>query len=64
MRDLTRGGLAAVLNELAQMTGKGIRIDEASVPVDDPVKGLCEILGFDPFSLANEGKVLIVTGRR
>jgi hydrogenase expression/formation protein HypE len=62
MRDLTRGGLAAVLNELAQISGKGISIDEASVPVDDPVKGLCEILGFDPFSLANEGKVLIVVG--
>lgn len=60
MRDLTRGGLAAVLNELVRMTGKGIVIDEVSVPVDDPVKGLCEILGFDPFSLANEGKALIV----
>jgi hydrogenase expression/formation protein HypE len=62
MRDLTRGGLAAVLNELARMTGKGINIDELSVPIDDAVKGLCEILGFDPFSLANEGKALIVTG--
>ena len=62
MRDLTRGGLAAVLNELAAMTGSGIVISESSVPVDDPVKGLCEMFGFDPFYLANEGKVLIVVG--
>ena len=60
MRDLTRGGLATVLNELAMMIGSGISIDEASVPVDDSVKGLCETLGFDPLGLANEGKVLIV----
>jgi hydrogenase expression/formation protein HypE len=59
MRDLTRGGLAAVLNELAEMTGKGIIVEEEAVPVDEPVKGICEILGFDPLSLANEGKVLI-----
>jgi len=62
MRDLTRGGLATVLNELAQMISSGIIIDETSIPVDDPVKGLCEILGFDPLYLANEGKILIVTG--
>ena len=62
MRDLTRGGLAAVLNELAAMTQSGIVITESSVPVDDPVKGLCEMFGFDPLYLANEGKVLIVVG--
>lgn len=62
MRDLTRGGLAAVLNELSQMTGRGISVKEESVPVDDPVKGLCEMLGFDPLYLANEGKVLIIAG--
>ena len=61
MRDLTRGGLIVVLNELAQMIGSGIVIDESAVPVEEPVKGLCEILGFDPFYLANEGKILIVT---
>jgi hydrogenase expression/formation protein HypE len=60
MRDLTRGGLAAVLNELAEMTGSGIMIDEASIPVDDPVRGICETLGFDPLYLANEGKLLMV----
>ncbi|MEI6048373.1 MAG: hydrogenase expression/formation protein HypE [Bacteroidota bacterium] len=62
MRDLTRGGLATVLNELATMIKSGISINEADVPVDDPVKGLCEMLGFDPLYLANEGKVLIVVG--
>ncbi|MCU0457751.1 MAG: hydrogenase expression/formation protein HypE [Bacteroidales bacterium] len=60
MRDLTRGGLAAVLNELAGMTGCGITIDEASVPVNEPVRGMCEILGFDPFCLASEGRLLVV----
>jgi hydrogenase expression/formation protein HypE len=62
MRDLTRGGLASVLNELAEMIGTSISINEEMVPVDDPVKGLCEMLGFDPMFLANEGKILIVTG--
>jgi hydrogenase expression/formation protein HypE len=60
MRDLTRGGLATVLNELSGITGYGILIEEASIPVDEPVKGFCETLGFDPLYLANEGKVLIV----
>lgn len=62
MRDLTRGGLAAVLNELTGMTGKGMFINESLIPVDEPVRGACEMLGFDPLYLANEGKVLIVTG--
>jgi hydrogenase expression/formation protein HypE len=62
IRDLTRGGLATVLNELAHMILSGIIIDESSVPVEEPVKGLCEILGFDPLYLANEGKVLFVVG--
>lgn len=60
MRDLTRGGLAAVLNELAGMTRCGITLDESAVPVNEAVRGLCEILGFDPLSLASEGRVLIV----
>jgi hydrogenase expression/formation protein HypE len=64
MRDLTRGGLAAVLYELEQLSGMGITVDEISVPVDDPVRGLCEVLGFDPFYLANEGKILIVAGAK
>jgi len=62
MRDLTRGGLATVLNELAGIIKLGIMVDEDSVPVDEPVRGLCEMLGFDPLYLANEGKLVIVTG--
>jgi hydrogenase expression/formation protein HypE len=59
MRDLTRGGLAAVLNELAGMTAFGIIIDEALLPVEEPVRGVCEILGFDVLTLASEGRVII-----
>ncbi len=62
MRDITRGGLATILNELSSITGNGIEIDEASIPVDEPVRGLCEMLGFDPLYLANEGKILWVVG--
>jgi hydrogenase expression/formation protein HypE len=60
MRDVTRGGLATVLNELAGMTGMGILVQESLIPVAEQVRGLCEILGFDPLHMANEGKVLIV----
>lgn len=60
MRDLTRGGLAAVLNEVAEMTSFGISAEEKLIPMDDPIKGLCEMLGFDPLSLANEGKFLLI----
>ncbi|HVN57221.1 MAG TPA: hydrogenase expression/formation protein HypE [Bacteroidales bacterium] len=60
MRDITRGGLASVMNELCAMSGLGAEIEEEKTPVDEPVKGLCEILGFDPYYLANEGKMLVV----
>ncbi len=63
MRDITRGGLSTVLNELVEMCRYGIKINESSIPVDEPVKGLCEMLGFDPLFLANEGKVLFVVGK-
>jgi hydrogenase expression/formation protein HypE len=62
MRDVTRGGLATVLNELSGMTGMGILIRESQLPVSDQVRGLCEIFGFDPLYMANEGKVLFVVG--
>lgn len=60
MRDATRGGIATVLSELAQMKNVGIEIDEHKVPVNENVRGMCELLGFDPFYVANEGKVLMV----
>lgn len=60
MRDVTRGGLATVLNELGEIVNLGIELDEKNIPVRESVNGLCEILGFDPLYLANEGKVLMV----
>ena len=60
MRDPTRGGVATVLNELAEKINYGIEINEQDVPVAHGVSALCEILGFDPLHIANEGKVLIV----
>jgi hydrogenase expression/formation protein HypE len=57
LRDLTRGGLAAALNEIAAAAGVHIRVDEAAVPVSDAVRGACEILGFDPLYVANEGRL-------
>ncbi len=59
MRDVTRGGLAAVLNELALGSEVGIVVDEHALPVRTEVKGFCEVLGLDPIHLANEGKVAV-----
>lgn len=56
LRDLTRGGLASVLNEIAVAAGVGIEIDENSIPVNEEVQGACELLGFDPLYVANEGR--------
>ncbi len=60
MRDVTRGGLATVLNELSEIINLGIELDEKEIPIQESVNGLCEILGFDPLYLANEGKVLML----
>lgn len=59
MRDLTRGGLASALNEIASMTDCTVRISENSIPVREEVMGACEILGFDPLYVANEGKFVL-----
>lgn len=58
LRDPTRGGLAAVLNEIAGASKTGILIDEEVLPIRPEVQGICDILGFDPLYLANEGKVV------
>lgn len=58
LRDLTRGGLAAGLNEIAATARIQIDIDESAVPVSEPVRGACEILGFDPLYVANEGRMI------
>lgn len=56
LRDLTRGGLASTLNEIATAANVGIHIDERKISVREDVQGACEILGFDPLYLANEGR--------
>lgn len=60
MRDPTRGGLAATLNEFAAAGGAGVVVDEVSLPVNRAVASACEMLGMDPFYVANEGKVVVV----
>ena len=55
LRDATRGGIAAVLNEMATTAGVGIALEEAALPMGGEVQGFCEILGLDPLYLANEG---------
>jgi hydrogenase expression/formation protein HypE len=60
LRDLTRGGLATALVELAEGARVAIAIDAAKVPVSELVQGACEILGLDPFYVANEGRFVCV----
>ena len=60
MRDPTRGGLAATLNEFARQSNVGINIIENSLPVHDGIRGACELLGLDPLYIANEGKLVAV----
>ncbi len=62
MRDATRGGLATVLCELASRKKLGIQLDELLIPIREKVKGTCEIFGFDPLYMANEGRVVVVAG--
>jgi hydrogenase expression/formation protein HypE len=59
LRDLTRGGLATTLNEIASDRGICIKLDEALIPVDEVVQGACEILGLDPLYVANEGRFAV-----
>jgi len=60
LRDPTRGGLATTLNELAEQSKVGINIEEEKIPVRDGVAGACEMLGFDPLYVANEGKLVAI----
>jgi hydrogenase expression/formation protein HypE len=64
MRDPTRGGIATVLNELSVKTNLGIELSESEIPVSSSVKAMCEILGFNPLHIANEGKVIIVADEK
>lgn len=60
MRDVTRGGLATILNEIAGASGCQIEVEKAKLPVNRSVRGLCEILGLDPLYMGNEGKLVAV----
>lgn len=63
-KDPTRGGIAAALNEMAQKSGHTIVVDEASVPMSEGVRSACDMLGLDPYEIANEGKVLAAVPHR
>ena len=60
LRDPTRGGLATTLNELAKQSKVSIRIEEEKIPVREEVLAACEMLGFDPLYVANEGKLVAI----
>ena len=62
LRDPTRGGLATTLNEIARQSKVCIEIEEAALPVDSAVEAACEMLGFDPLYVANEGKLVVIAG--
>jgi len=64
MRDATRGGLAAVLNEWAKQSNVCIEVEEDKIPVADEVMGLCELLGFEATALANEGTFVLAIDKR
>src|ERR1043166_8005850 len=61
LRDPTRGGVTSALTEIAQTAGVGMLLNESLIPIDEEVKGACEILGLDPLYVANEGKLLALT---
>jgi hydrogenase expression/formation protein HypE len=60
LRDPTRGGLAEVLHEVRRQSGCGVRVSQSAVPVREPVLGVCEMLGYDPWYLACEGRAVAV----
>jgi hydrogenase expression/formation protein HypE len=60
LRDPTRGGLATTLNEIANQSGIAIEIDEDTIPIEPSVRTACELLGFDPLYVANEGKMVAI----
>ncbi|MDR3374159.1 MAG: hydrogenase expression/formation protein HypE [Ancalomicrobiaceae bacterium] len=60
LRDATRGGVATVVNEIAEASGVGIELDDDATPIREEVRGFCEILGLDPLYLANEGRIVAV----
>jgi hydrogenase expression/formation protein HypE len=59
-RDATRGGVAAVLNEISEMTNKGFYLEEEKIPIEDDVLNFCEFFGYDPLTVANEGLAVLI----
>ncbi len=59
MKDPTRGGIAGVLNEMAEKSGVGILVEEEKVPVREEIRGICDALGLDPMNMACEGRVVM-----
>lgn len=64
LRDPTRGGLATILNEIAENAGASIRVDEEAIPVRKEVSAMCSLLGIDPLYVANEGKLVAVVAEK
>jgi len=62
-RDPTRGGITSALTEIAESAAVGIHLQESAIPINEEVKGACEILGLDPLYVANEGKLLAIVSR-
>ncbi|HEY1583506.1 MAG TPA: hydrogenase expression/formation protein HypE [Chthoniobacterales bacterium] len=60
LRDPTRGGVTSAVTEIAQTAGVGVILQEEAIPIDEEVKGACEILGLDPLYVANEGKLIVI----
>jgi hydrogenase expression/formation protein HypE len=60
LRDLTRGGLASASDEIARAAGCQIELEEDAIPLHASVNGACELLGLDPLSMANEGRMLVI----
>jgi len=60
LRDPTRGGLSSALNEIAGASGVGMVLEEHAIPIPEPVRAACEMLGLDPFHVANEGKCVAI----
>ncbi len=64
MRDPTRGGLATVLHEICHSTGLSAKLFESQIPIRDPVRSVCEMLGYDPYYLACEGRIVAVVSEQ
>lgn len=64
MRDITRGGLATILSELAEKLPHALLLEEEKIPLSSPVRGACELLGIDPLFLACEGRAVIIAPER